>query len=166
MKGPDRRILLGWELGAGLGHVRRLVDVARRLRDRGWTPYLALADLHALPEDVADVAEGVFQAPGLRIGGVGGRAIPIRSFADVLAVSGYAAELTLAAGVRAWESLLDLIRPRLVLADFSPILHLAAFGRVPVVAVGDGFCVPPALPGGFPVLRRNLRSAVDPEAML
>lgn len=38
-------ILLGWEIGAGLHHVRTLLEIARALRAHGHKPVLALQNL-------------------------------------------------------------------------------------------------------------------------
>ena len=42
-----RRVLLAWELGAGLGHARRLLTVALTLRARGWDPVVAAREMPA-----------------------------------------------------------------------------------------------------------------------
>jgi rhamnosyltransferase subunit B len=60
------------------------------------------------------------------------------SYADILAGSGFGSVETLLPVVAAWQVLLDLLRPDLIVADYSPILCLAAYGSVPVVAIGDG----------------------------
>jgi UDP:flavonoid glycosyltransferase YjiC (YdhE family) len=142
-------------MGAGLGHVRRLVTVARALREDGWEPYFALRSLHTLPEQVAAVAAGVLQTPGHLNLAPRGRPFEAVTYADIMGVCGYADRDALRAVVRGWDSLLALIRPDVVLADYSPLLHLAAFGRVPVVPLGDGFCVPPDVGGGFARIRER-----------
>jgi UDP:flavonoid glycosyltransferase YjiC (YdhE family) len=38
------RVLLAWEFGGDLGHVRRSLAIARRLRERGHEPLLAFSD--------------------------------------------------------------------------------------------------------------------------
>src|SRR5262245_27653099 len=43
------RILLGWELGNGIGYARRLAAIADRLAEIGHQPVLALPDEGALP---------------------------------------------------------------------------------------------------------------------
>ncbi len=160
-----RRVLLGWEMGAGLGHVRRLVTIARALREDGWQPYFALRDLHTLPEDVGEVAAGVLQAPGHVSQAAPDRLFAAVSYADVMGVCGYANVGPLRATTRGWDSVLRLVQPAIVLADYAPLLQLAAFGNVPVVCVGDGFCVPPASNGGFPRMRRGV-APMWPEELL
>src|SRR5204863_336785 len=67
--------------------------------------------------------------------------------------------------VQAWQGLLDLVRPALVICDHSPTLCLAAYGALPVVLVGDAFALPPADRPTFPALIPG-RSPVVPEEQL
>ncbi|HVG81016.1 MAG TPA: glycosyl transferase-like UDP-glucuronosyltransferase, partial [Methylomirabilota bacterium] len=53
------RILLGWELGNGIGYARRLAAIAAGLRAAGHEPVLALRE----PKALADPAHPVLQAP-------------------------------------------------------------------------------------------------------
>ena len=56
------RILLGWELGAGLGHVNRLKVVADRLRADGAEISVALQDLRRA-DIFTDAGYPVVQGP-------------------------------------------------------------------------------------------------------
>lgn len=150
-------ILLGWELGAGHGHVRTLLTLARAFAAAGHSPVFAVRD----PVDVWPVLRGTgfpvvpapawpsrrarFDAP-----------LRARTFADIPAFLGWSEPAELEGMLRAWDGLLDLVRPALVVVDHAPGLALAAAGRVPLVGVGTGFSNPPAEPGQFRVL--------DPEA--
>ena len=43
---PDSaRVLIGWELGGGSGHIQRIVPLARSFLDAGWSVDLAVRDL-------------------------------------------------------------------------------------------------------------------------
>jgi hypothetical protein len=159
-----RRVLLAWEMGAGLGHVRRLLTVAEALRGAGWEPWLALRDIQVLPERLAAVAAGVLQAPVLVSQAPPRTTFAAQTYADIMAVSGYLSETALAATLAGWDGLLELLAPRLVVADYAPVLPLAALGRVPVIAFGDGFCVPP--PDRFPRLREGGEPFADPGQVL
>ena len=88
-----------------------------------------------------------------------------RGYADVMAVCGYANPDHLWPTVLGWDGLLDALRPNVIVADYAPLLALAAHGRVPLVAVGDGFVLPPTHGATFPVLREGTRMAGEP-AML
>lgn len=136
------RILLGWELGAGTGHTVALARIAAMLRARGHDPLFAAQDIAAFAPD-----EEVWQAPlwpqQLTI-----RARPSdrgpSTMGDILAVLGLAEGRALAAMIGAWDRILAAARPDAVAAEYAPALMLAARGRVPVVALGTGFSLPPA----------------------
>lgn len=148
------RVLMGWELGAGHGHVVNMMTVARALRERGHEVVLALKEVGG----TWTVTRGEFpivQAPLSRlqpIATVPGRRFLARSFADILVAHGYANPMVLEPYVRSWRALLDLVRPDLVLAEFAPGLCMAAFGREPCVSFGIGFCAPCLQGKVFPVL--------------
>jgi UDP:flavonoid glycosyltransferase YjiC (YdhE family) len=137
--------LLVWELGRGLGHIHRLLPVARELRARGHRVVFALRELTeanqiaaALPQ--TEIVPAPFFVPD------GSTAVRRNSatYADMLHECGYAKAADLAPLVALWQGLLDSFRPAVVVADHSPTAVIAAAGLVPVVVIGSGFAVPPA----------------------
>jgi UDP:flavonoid glycosyltransferase YjiC (YdhE family) len=137
------KILMGWELGAGLGHVNRLKVIADRLREDG-------AEITVVLQDFARA--DIFMAAGYPV--LPGphwpmptnpeiRKIPTNNFADVLKIIGLSVETALQARVTAWQTLLTITGADLAVGDFSPALNLAARGRVPLVTVGNGYMTPP-----------------------
>ena len=50
MTEKNRRILLAWEMGAGFGHIRRLLVLARALKERGWIPIIGQRQIHTLAD--------------------------------------------------------------------------------------------------------------------
>jgi rhamnosyltransferase subunit B len=147
------RVLLGQDYGEGFGHAARLVPIAQALERRGVETYLAVPDfVTTLP---------VLKASGLPFVQAPHKSAPQRrefegrvsaSFADILARGGFDQPQWLLAHLLAWQGLLDLYRPDLIIADYAPVLSLAAFGKVPVVRVGTGYTVPPADEEKFPKL--------------
>jgi UDP:flavonoid glycosyltransferase YjiC (YdhE family) len=141
------RILFVWELGAGLGHVARLVLVARRLRAGG---HACLFALRRPDQGRGLAAEGfaAVQAP------VAAPQVQTRigSFGDMLGAVGWADEARLSALLAAWQGLFDRARPDLVVADYAPTACLAALGQIPCVSIGDGFVLPPPDLPHFPPL--------------
>ena len=148
------RILYAWELGNGLGHTHLLAQLARHPRlaahealfalphrdpSGGYLDALGLAHVQA---PLLRSAPAWSDMPGFRAG----------SFADVLALHGYADATTLCVQVDAWRRLLDASGTDLAVADFAPTLMLAARGRVPVIAAGTPFGLPPAHLDAFPAL--------------
>src|SRR5690606_21938403 len=57
--------------------------------------------------------------------------------------------------------------PALIIADYSPLLSLAAFGRVPLIAIGDGFVTPPPMAdGSFPAMGKVVPPVWEPAVLL
>ena len=145
------RILFGWEFGAGLGHVTRFRPIGDRLVAAGAEVVVALLDLDRagpfLDPATARTRPGyrLLQAPRWNLpSNPAIRKIPTHSFADVMRLIGYGRGPALAPRLTAWESIIDEVRPDLVVGDFSPTLNLAARGRVPRIVIGNGYTIPPA----------------------
>lgn len=138
-------ILFTYEFGAGLGHLNRLLSVAKLLRDHRCVfvlPDVPLGRdsvLKALGAET-EVRQGdVWAAPN----DPNARRVPTHTFADVIRLFGFHDVGRLERKVRGWVALLDEIRPDLIVADFAPAVRLAAQGRFPMVVVGNGYTVPP-----------------------
>jgi hypothetical protein len=146
-------VMLAWELGEGLGHVQRLLRVAMPLQEQGHLPVLVLYNTIEPWPLLRDTGLAVLQAP---VCGANARSAeqPPGGFniADILALRGWDSVERLLPVVMAWQRLLELLAPRLVVADFSPTACLAAFRKVPAVVVGSGFTVPPIDKAEFPPL--------------
>ena len=144
------RVLFGWEFGAGLGHLTRFRPIGDRLVAEGAEVVLVLQDVDRAGPFL-DPATGrarpgyrLLQGPRWNIPGDPAiRRIPTHSFADVLRLIGYGHRAALANRLTAWEGVLAVARPDVVVGDFSPTLNLAARGRVPSGVVGNGYTVPP-----------------------
>jgi UDP:flavonoid glycosyltransferase YjiC (YdhE family) len=148
------RILLAHDLGDGLGHVAQLLPLARALRARGAEPLLALRDPATAWPRLAGAGLPLVQAPYARpVNDINAAGQRVASFAELLAIHGWHDRARLAALVAAWQGLLDLHRPGLVVADYAPVLGLAAWRQVPVVRVGSGYTTPPAEGPRLPRLR-------------
>lgn len=143
--------LLAWELGEGLCHARRLLTIARALKDRGWSPVVAARELWACTDEYRSAGIPLVQAPSHRGVVASNVRFAARSFADMMAACGYQQADALWPTVVGWDYLVDLLKPAVVVADYSPILALAAFGRVPMVTIGDGYVAPP---GHLPTMLR------------
>ena len=128
------KILMGWELGAGLGHVNRLKVIADRLREDG-------AEITVVLQDFARA--DIFMAAGYPV--LPGphwpmptnpeiRKIPTNNFADVLKIIGLSVETALQARVTAWQTLLTITGADLAVGDFSvsagkAVLNQTLLGR-------------------------------------
>ncbi|HZL58070.1 MAG TPA: nucleotide disphospho-sugar-binding domain-containing protein [Stellaceae bacterium] len=148
-----KTVLLAWELGANLGHVGPLLLLARELRKRGHRPVFALRDVAGPGALLAEEDIPVLQAPvWIKSDILRGRPFRIASYADNLALFGFADAEGLSGMVAAWDALLALVKPDLIVADHSPTLCLAAFGAIPIAIVGNGYTVPPVHEPSFPPL--------------
>jgi len=151
------RILIGWELGAGLGHVSRLRKIARALAERGHHPIFAVRNLVESWSLLKDDGFTVVQAP---MPNASPRSVksPWRAagLSDIFVMQGFDRPGDIYPVVMAWQHLFDLYRPALAISDYSPMMCLAAFGSVPMVIIGDGFTVPPSHLDEIPKIRPNV----------
>jgi hypothetical protein len=156
------RILLGWELGNGVGYARRLAAIADRLQAKGHEPVLALRE----PQALTDPRHPVVQAP-IIVGRLrpGTRGFVPAGFADLIAVNGFGSPNHLLEIASGWQALFDQLRPDLVVAEYAPVLVLAAWRRIPCVLIGTPYLVPPADGARFPE-REGIKPYADQEALL
>ena len=139
------KVLLGWELGGGQGHIQRLVALAGMLESYGLEPVFALKSYNIKGIDFPD--QIVF-APRLPFYG----RKESYTFADILENFGFGNACILRSHLEGWRSVLQQLKPSLIIADHAPGLVLAAYGFVPTVAIGECFTVPPPV-DVFPILR-------------
>ena len=157
----SRTVLLAWEAGSGLGHAKRLLKIALRVTAEGWSTVIAARDLWACASECRAAGIPMLQAPVHRAPRFQGR-----GFADVLAAMGYRNVEALLPPVLAWDELINLVRPDVIVADASPLLTLAACGRTPVLAMGDGFVLPPVHLPRLPVLRAGPSNMPDEATLI
>mgnify|MGYP003700680545 FL=1 len=160
-------VLVGYELGAGHGHVNRLLPLVRALEARGHKVTFFLRNIHENAVLLARENRAVLPVPDLlaRIPGAPNPA-PLATYADIMCTAGFFRRQVLHAGLLAWNTLLEQAKPDLVVADHSPVLMLACFQRYPVLQVADGFTLPPAQDADFPVFRKGRKPLVDPAHVL
>lgn len=143
------KVLLAWEIGGGQGHLHLLAAIGQKLKDCGMEPVFAL------------------QNPGIKGVSLPGKILqaPLATlrflddkdddksylFTDILYIFGFSTSFLFSFHLKAWQNVINLVRPSLIVADFAPALVIAAKGVVPTVVVGNGFCIPPI--GDFPPIR-------------
>ncbi|MBJ7402216.1 MAG: hypothetical protein JHD07_02525 [Bradyrhizobium sp.] len=133
-----------------------LGGIARALSRRGARVTFAVQRLDAMralrPLEDSWVFVQAPVWPGLLVNaGFGGRQ-PTVTFGDILAILGLRDSGVVEFLVRGWDGLLNATRPDAVVADFAPMLQLAARKRLPVVATGNGFSLPPDHLEAYPPL--------------
>jgi hypothetical protein len=139
------KVLFGWQLGGGQGHIQRLVALAQILESYGVEPIFALKsyDLKMQHFGWKTVLAPPLQFPSR---------FESYSYGDILETFGFGNADFLRSHLAAWKALLTELKPNLVIADHAPGLVLAARGIVPTVVIGGGFIVPPPV-DIFPILR-------------
>lgn len=155
------RILLGWELGAGSGHAVKLGAIGRILAGQGHEIVYAVQQIGAFQ------GAAVWQAP-LWPAQLTTLARPAgvtpATMGDILVALGLDMPGAFAAMIGAWDRILAAVKPDAIAAEFAPALSTAAAGRVPVLAIGSGFTLPPGSMAVFPSLTGQ--PAVHDEAAL
>lgn len=140
----------------------KLVALARLLLERGHHPIIAVPQINAISG-----APELWQAPvwpGQLITTARRARVPPATFGDILAIMGLGDPAAMRGLISAWDSLISASRADVVVTEFAPALQLAARGRLPVVALGTGFSLPPDHTPSLPSLTGQL--AVVDEGLL
>jgi UDP:flavonoid glycosyltransferase YjiC (YdhE family) len=143
-----KRFLFAWELGGGLGHTVPLSQLSRPLLAAGHEVHVALRDLSTSHAAFGDLAGHprlrLWQAP---IWTANLRGLPeTATYAELLFRAGFLDDRRLMGLVRGWRSLMEFVRPDLLLVDHAPTALLASRGLgIRRAAIGTGFFLPPAL---------------------
>lgn len=159
--------LLVWELGDGLGHVTRLIKIAERLTQKNVRCLFVVRNIELAGKYVRDRGFEVIQSPIATIDPIRGPdGTQPATMTDILGSIGFAKPERLAVLVSAWETLLDLIAPDVVISDYAPTANLALFGGpVPNLVIGDGFTLQPPEMDRFPPFRRARPAFDDAEVL-
>ncbi|MDZ4866322.1 MAG: hypothetical protein SGI91_03280 [Alphaproteobacteria bacterium] len=161
-----KSVLFAWELGANLGHVKPMAALARALALRGAKATFAIRDLTNVRQIGKRGEFTILQAPVWPDHVHGGHNPVFASYADVLTGIGFADQNKLGAVVDAWDTVLTMIKPDLIVADHAPALQVAMLGRPqPLVTVGTPFTMPPLHLDRLPPIRADQSPAL-PEARL
>ena len=143
-----KTVLIGWELGAGRGHVERLAPMVTKYLEQGWRVIAVLRDMPLALERFASLRAAygparleVLQAP--RFADRPFPDVPLFSLAQIYCYMGFDDPAMVAPLVAEWERLLAHYRPQLVLSDASPNLNLAARGSFRLTVIGNGWTIPP-----------------------
>jgi UDP:flavonoid glycosyltransferase YjiC (YdhE family) len=135
------RILMAWELGAGYGHLAPLLTLARPLKAAGHEVSFVVRDVVAAEAVLAGSSIPFYPAPANFLPSGGST---LHSYPQILLGTAFNREDELSARVRAWQSLFQVLRPDVLVADHAPTALLAARGAdFPCVISGNGFVIPP-----------------------
>ena len=150
-----KTVLVGWEMGGGLGHIHRLLPIATQLAAKGHRIVFALKskiDAAVITRALPNTA--IFDVPIIRGDPARGPAPSAYNYADILYRRGYTSAMTLSGLIKGWRQLFDAFRPSVLVCDHSPTAILAAAGRLPTIHIGSGFAIPP-VNQPFPLLHRS-----------
>ena len=143
-------LFYGWELGGGASHLELARCLLGALDGRFGRVTLALRRLASAQTRFGPAVQ-LFQAPVPESPGL----LPNpASYAEILFEAGFHDQDALLSRLRAWDAILDVARPNVIVADHAPTLLLASRGRPGLkrCCIGAGFfCPPPAAP--CPVFR-------------
>lgn len=161
-------ILIGWELGSGLGHIMRLRPIIERLLGIGYNIVAAVRDRFIAGEVLQPLllqyqrSLDLVQAP-IFVHKSMVRETSISLF-EVMRDIGFASQCRIEPILGGWHKLINRYNPVCILADFAPTLYVAARGKIPVLTVGNGHAVPPAQsPMRGPITCKHASTAADQE---
>jgi hypothetical protein len=136
-----KTLLFAWELGEGLGHLPALKALALAAKAEGARVVFALREPVPARSVLADVGAEILTAPFWPTPALPAK--PSGSYADLIAANGFSSLETARTLIGRWDRLFDAVKPDLIVGEHAPGAAIAAFGRVPVALVGNGFVVPP-----------------------
>ena len=136
------RMLLACELGSNLGHLSRVLALARRLKARGHEVLAAARDVASASAVLGPAGIPFVQSP-IMISRIEAEGRPC-SFSDLLWQRGWSEAARLSGLVGAWINLFRLHRPAVVVLDYAPTALLAArVSGTRCALIGTGFELPP-----------------------
>ncbi|MFN3304061.1 MAG: glycosyltransferase [Roseateles sp.] len=131
-----------WEMGANMGHIDRLLLLARALRARGHEVSFLLRDLSRAHGRVVTEGFAIGQAP-VWLPKLANPP-PLSNYTTVLAAAGWLDAPGLAGLISGWRRWYELLRPDVLICDHAPTALLAARGLgMNVWTIGTSFEVPP-----------------------
>jgi rhamnosyltransferase subunit B len=159
------RVLLCWEFGQGTTHARILKAIGDRLAEDGCrTTYVFCTPSAGAAVGIAK--DNVRKGPGWPLKSdpdYGAHSLTSATYGDIFAQMFLDVEGELDERLRIWRKIIDDERPDLIIADYAPGLALAAAGTVPLIALGNGYTLPPADLDHFPVLGGSRQPVKYPE---
>jgi len=151
------RILFTWELGQNSGHVLPALPILQALASEGHEICVALRDVRSLGGLLRSEGFTVLQAPALPDVMLRRDEVQPNSLADILAILGFRSSTALEGLLTAWMSLLQLVKPDVVVASYAPLsLFLARSMGIRTVVLAFPMEVPvrihpqPPFPGKAP----------------
>lgn len=160
------RLLFAWETGANLGHAFPLARIAKKLSVDGSKCFFAVRDVAYGRLALEGTGIALLQAPNWPPHQHSGNQDGQASYTDILSLIGFGDSEKLSAMLASWKTLLDLVKPDLVVVDHCPaLLPLLRALKIPCMAIGTGYTMPPLDYPSLPPLRAD-RGPLLPEPTL
>lgn len=160
-------VYLVGELGPAHRDLPPLLTMGRILDKRGHRVVLVVRDVMGATFALRNqTGFSILQAPVWRAGKERRAGEALTGYGDFLGSVGLDDPDEIARVIGAWHRIMDNLMPDLIIAHNSPGICLAASGRVPVIAIGDGYTVPPAGVEAFPELIAGRQPKYDQEDLL
>lgn len=160
-----QRLLIGWELGGGLGHAYRLLPIGLALRASQYEATFVVPPCSPAARLLEE--QGFFVLPAPAWPPIEEKRLSL-NYAENLLKNGYARRDLLKEHLLAWLGLIEQHQPDGVLAEHAPTLLLAArIAGLPCLAIGTGFSLPPlttpmpTLQPWFPIPPERLMQAEE-----
>ncbi|MDO8289521.1 MAG: hypothetical protein Q7T44_09920 [Parvibaculum sp.] len=165
-----KTILFVAELGAGMGHAIPLLRIASALRAalkaQGKEDFRAVYVLHDPHLIRSQLRHGDLALSAPRPVAQGEIRSHTASYAEILALAGFARKTDLEAGLATWDDIFALTAPSVLVADHSPLAVLAARGRIPTLVTGNAFNAPPVNLKQYPALLAHASAPPIQQSML
>ncbi|GEM_PF-6424690 len=158
-------IIIAWEYERDTSHISRLKHLQKQLKQIGHQVYLVGSSLPALEDSdcLPFISSPKAPAPAIhkpravtKMGGYG----------DRLALLGFNNARILANLVASWDTIFELINPRLLICDCAPVASLAAYKHIPSIQLSDALSLPPSHLADFPRLRPDAPPLASTHDML
>ncbi|WP_131811859.1 glycosyltransferase [Paraglaciecola hydrolytica] len=137
-----KHIVFVWELGGGLGHVAGFSPLAQALINAGYQLSVISQNVTSAAEILDKLPIDIYQAPIYRQHT--DKLEVTYSYPEILLDLGYKSSAELMPLVAAWQNLLGLLKPDLVISDHSPSALIACrILNLKKIMIGTGFFSPP-----------------------
>lgn len=135
-------ILFTWEIGEGSGHIAPYIELIRQLEQDGHQVFFAARQLYHVFRLFKDTRVTFLQSPTLTSPSATLQN-PVDSYAKILNNSGYYHPDSITGMIIAWKNLYNLVKPDLIIFDYSPTAMLAARSYpAKTLHMGSGFFCP------------------------
>jgi hypothetical protein len=162
-----QRVLFAWELGQNLGHLYPLIPKIIQAIENGCDVSLACPDLRNISPILKRLPIRIIQAPVWP--SLKKRAISVgpANYVDLIAIAGFRDQNLLSVVTSAWDEVVKMVNPDIIVADHAPGLQISLYGSgLPIITSGTGYTCPPLNQKDFPLLTSKKKPLYDERIIL